>query len=319
MHKADLPKPRQIAHPLTVNFQNGMRLVGYEVTEGAVPWSEQRGFRLTTFWQRGAATDPATLEAQAFHAFVHLYQNGVLAQSNGPLGNHLTASLWTPDFPVSLWAPDEIVESLHFLPIPDSATPGKAHFEAGLYRLEQDTAPRIGIVDGAGQVGATQVDFGGVMIDAGPPQAAVEDLCPLGVRFEETLELANGRMALSSVQPDQLDVSLVWRAVDRPRTEATVFVHLLNAAGEIIGQFDQPPGGVENPTSLWAPGEEVRNDFSLTLPTDDHATTLRVGLYEPVGGRQLPVTAPATSVQYTPEGTYIFWPVDPMEPGESCP
>jgi hypothetical protein len=41
------------------------------------------------------------------------------------------------------------------------------------------------------------------------------------------------------------------------------------------------------------PGEETRTEFLLTLPpaADLAALRLRLGLYEPVSGRQLPVQA----------------------------
>lgn len=311
-----LPVPRQIAHPLAVTFENGMKLVGYEITEGTTPWHNGRGFHLVTFWER-TNVGAVAQQAQDFDAFVHLYNDGVLSQSNGPLGNHLTVSLWTPDFPVSLWAQDTVVESRHFLPIPSSVTPGKAHFELGLVNNSTGQS-RIGIVDGAGQVSAGQVDFGAVMINAEASQAETGDLCPFGVRFDEQIELLGGRIAFTSEQPNQLEVALGWRALTRPQTDVTAFVHFLNEEGEIVSQHDQPPGGVENPSSLWAPGERVRSTFALALPMEDKVTTLRIGLYEPVSGRQLPVTPSAVPVKFTLKETYILLHVQATAPGAPC-
>ncbi len=59
-------------------------------------------------------------------------------------------------------------------------------------------------------------------------------------------------------------------------------------------QHDFPVGGADNPTNLWIPGEKVRSTVALTLPPDFDPTLhrLRVGLYEPISGRQLAATIP---------------------------
>jgi hypothetical protein len=58
-------------------------------------------------------------------------------------------------------------------------------------------------------------------------------------------------------------------------------VHLLDGAGEKIGQHDAPPGGVYYPTSLWQPGEILRDRHTINLPSSLPAGpyALRIGLY----------------------------------------
>jgi hypothetical protein len=107
-------------------------------------------------------------------------------------------------------------------------------------------------------------------------------------------------------------VDLGWKALDRPTTDYTAFVHLIDNKGQIITQHDAPPGGQENPTRLWAPGETVRSSFILELPegVNTAGTRLRIGLYEPVGGKQLPVTAAADRSTAVPGDTSILLPGD---------
>lgn len=93
--------------------------------------------------------------------------------------------------------------------------------------------------------------------------------------------------------------------IERSPTAYAAFVHLLDAAGNIVAQHDFLVGGADNPTNLWVPGEKARALTSvLTLPPDfDPARyQLRIGLYEPVSGRQLAV---AMSGQVN-ESTYIL-------------
>jgi hypothetical protein len=137
----------------------------------------------------------------------------------------------------------------------------------------------------------------------------VDDLADFDVQFGNRIELMGARPVIDPDDPQRLLVELAWKAVDRSTTDYTAFVHLLDENGQqIISQHDAPPGGSDNPTSLWVPGETVRSTFPLVLP-DGIAlsdTTLRVGLYEPVSGGQLPVTATGASTTYTPGGTYVL-------------
>jgi hypothetical protein len=90
----------------------------------------------------------------------------------------------------------------------------------------------------------------------------------------------------------------------------TAFVHVLDAKGQIIAQMDRPPGDASSPTSRWIPDEIVVTEMTLSLPPGlvAEATRLRVGLYEPASGRQLPITA-STSPEIGRAGdTFVLLP-----------
>ena len=72
-----------------------------------------------------------------------------------------------------------------------------------------------------------------------------------------------------------------------------VFVHLLNPAEEKLAQRDGQPVLWLRPTSTWQPGEEIVDRYGMTLPNDlpAGAYTIAVGLYDPVNGQRLPVSA----------------------------
>jgi 4-amino-4-deoxy-L-arabinose transferase-like glycosyltransferase len=96
-------------------------------------------------------------------------------------------------------------------------------------------------------------------------------------------------------------VTLYWRALGRPTTDYSAFVHLIDAQGNILAQKDQPPGATSGrlPTE-WATGDVVRDTHAVALPDDLTAFRLRVGLYDVATGAQLPV------VRYGREaGTYL--------------
>ena len=80
---------------------------------------------------------------------------------------------------------------------------------------------------------------------------------------------------------EQMEVILYWQPVQELSTDYTSYVHLTTADGAGIAQNDHRPGGNFYPSSLWKPGEILRDSHSLTLP-DTLAPgeyNLRVGMY----------------------------------------
>ena len=63
-----------------------------------------------------------------------------------------------------------------------------------------------------------------------------------------------------------VQVILGWRGIDRPASDYTAFVHLIDENGTTLTQFDQPPAGVDNPSHPWVPNETARTVFPLALP-----------------------------------------------------
>lgn len=93
----------------------------------------------------------------------------------------------------------------------------------------------------------------------------------------------------ASSSADQLLLTLYWQAETVQPANYQVFIHLTNAAGEIIAQHDAAPVAGARPTRTWLPGEIIADAHSLVPPADDY--TLWVGLYNPVDGARLAVTA----------------------------
>ncbi len=82
--------------------------------------------------------------------------------------------------------------------------------------------------------------------------------------------------------PTETRLTLYWQTSTPLDTSYTVFVHSLNADGELIGQADGPPVANHYPTSAWGPGEVVQD--SRSVPTGDRYL---VGLYDPATGERL--------------------------------
>ncbi|MFQ6000111.1 MAG: hypothetical protein ACE5LG_00405 [Anaerolineae bacterium] len=115
-------------------------------------------------------------------------------------------------------------------------------------------------------------------------------LYPLEANFEGQALLMG--YALGQEMPSagqMLHLELKWRALTSMETDYTVFVHLLDPSGHLVSQHDGQPVGGFDPTSSWAPGEEVsdRHGLPLAVPPGDYQ--LRVGLYDAQTGERLQI------------------------------
>ncbi len=98
-------------------------------------------------------------------------------------------------------------------------------------------------------------------------------------RFEEGLTLVGHRLV--AVSPQELRLSLFWRAETEVETDYTVFAHLTRDDA-ILAQDDSFPAGGYYPTSLWRVGDVVSDEHILALPEpyDPGRHKLVVGLYQ---------------------------------------
>lgn len=80
---------------------------------------------------------------------------------------------------------------------------------------------------------------------------------------------------------ERLEVTLYWEARRALETRYHSYVHLLDEAGLSIAQSDHQPGGAFYPTSLWQPGERLRDEHVLSIPADTPPGVYRLsaGMY----------------------------------------
>ncbi|MCI0647601.1 MAG: hypothetical protein L0346_22290 [Chloroflexi bacterium] len=138
---------------------------------------------------------------------------------------------------------------------------------------------------------ATEWAAGGlrlVLYDLRPGPAITEE----SWRFGEAIELQGYGLAPARLEPGEMArLALVWVAVEPPDQDYTVFIHVENAAGELVAQVDRPPLAGLRPTSGWVIGEPVSDTYGLlldeTLPAGRYSVW--VGLYAWPSLERLPI------------------------------
>ena len=94
-----------------------------------------------------------------------------------------------------------------------------------------------------------------------------------------------GRLKLLGYTLEGSRLTLYWQAQSPLAFDYTVFVNAQNESGETIAQVDHRPLGSVYPTTLWPPGEIIRETSQLEIPSGKYH--LRVGMYRLETGERL--------------------------------
>jgi len=123
------------------------------------------------------------------------------------------------------------------------------------------------------------------------PYPLTVELQPQWALFGDALELLGYRLETPEATPGgQVKLTLYWHARQRVTTDYTVFVHLLDEAGEMRGQQDSQPVSGAYPTTLWSPGKVIVDRYAVPVGGDAPPGQYRlaVGLYDLATLQRLP-------------------------------
>ena len=180
-----------------------------------------------------------------------------------------------PSYPPADWPAETAVRGQHLLRLP-------AGLASGSYQFVAD-----GLVLGQIEIAAPERVFEAVGMETAVSAIFSQNNQPL-ITLIGLTQLP--------VTTSQLPISLLWRAEAEMPTSYRVFIHLVDANGQILAQADGEPASWSRPTTGWMPGEYILDHHTLTLPPDLAANvSLRIGLYDPATGQRL----------QTPTGEYV--------------
>jgi hypothetical protein len=253
------------AHRRNLFLADAVALTGFDLS----PHSPRPGDELAVslFWQAQRPLD------REYHTYVHLLDSAgaKLAQSDRQPGGVY--------YPATLWQPGERLRDDHRLAIPPDAPVGVYQLVAGMYALD---------AQGAVKALGKQLILGWVAVKEEVQTEPAAQGRVVGASFAHQIELLSydtGR------QDGALRLLLQWRCLYTLDADYSVFVHLLDAGGQIVAQSDGGPREGAYPTSVWDVGEVIAEERLLSLPVglQSGEYRLEVGLYLPETGERLPV------------------------------
>ena len=117
-----------------------------------------------------------------------------------------------------------------------------------------------------------------------PSTAATTMETELGFAVGDEGIMLNGfTLANDELSPsDIIEVTLFWETAVSLQNRNKIFVHLLDANGQLVAQRDSEPGGGLALTTTWQPNEVVIDNHGILIPNDLPAGeyTLMVGMYD---------------------------------------
>jgi hypothetical protein len=271
---ADRVLGAQYAEP--ADFGAQVRLLAYDLPEAS------QGPDGPTIQARPGDTLPVVLYWRALEPLEMDYS--LFLHLDAPDGTtYASADEVNPeDIPTSHWPPALYVRNPLSMSLPADLPAVRYTLSAGLY--DPESGERLPVRSCSECPAADSLPLASVWV--APATQLSEGDIPnrLDYRLGEEIQLLGYH--LTTQQPASL--TLYWRAQAPPPARYTVFVHVLDASGQVVAQFDGPPVHGLYPSDAWWPGQIIADEHSLALP--DGATTLLIGLYDPASMARLPVT-----------------------------
>ena len=272
-------------------FGSEIALLGYDLD--GVSFEAGEWLDLTLYWQ--------VLARPADHYTLAIQLVSAAPGETDTLANFNT---WTGggNYPTGLWHPGDVITDRYRLQLPADV------------RRAQGWALQVILFD---PEGGRRLPF--TLDDQPASDAAILGLLRVGAtdparEAPPTTDrraspiLFEGAVALDGMQVTaegkNLDVTLWWQSVAPLSRDAVVFVHLYDAGGQLVTTADGPPLSGGFPTSLWQPGDRVRDERAIPPPRPLYPPYsppigggegkapfwLGVGWYDPATGARLAAT-----------------------------
>jgi hypothetical protein len=223
------------------------RLLGFDVWPETV--SPGESLQVTLYWQA------LTSGSEDYVLFVQLF-----GREGAKVGQRDTFP-GLGHYPTRLWQAGQVIVDQVPVPLAEGArSPSRLRLDVGLY--PRGGGPRLPVMtEGGAPVPSATIDWLKLI---GPS--------PQGEPAHVTEQVFGGALALEgydlAVEGNEVRLDLYWRCLAPLPADYTLFLHLLDAEGELVTQADGPPLGGDYPTSLWAAGETVLDQQVIPLPED---------------------------------------------------
>jgi hypothetical protein len=266
MHQPEL-EALGLQRPLMVDIGREIRLIGCDLSTQGVA-QPGKTVALPVYWQ-------ARRDVRGDYGLLLYLRNEEIKFSVGETGR-LTGEA----YPTTEWTKGEVLRGWYDFTLPPNVLSGSYQLAAQV--VDMVTGEPLG-----------EAELGELAVETRPRSFEIPPIqYPLSVRLGGQAEfLGYGLKADYVTAGDTLHLTLYWRALAGMETSYKVFTHLLGGDGRIWGQRDDFPGQGTLPTTGWAEGEVIVDEYEIaidpTAPAGDYQ--LEIGMYDPASGARLPI------------------------------
>ncbi|OQA14949.1 MAG: hypothetical protein BWY63_03043 [Chloroflexi bacterium ADurb.Bin360] len=260
-----------ISHPIEGSFGDAIALRGYALNQTSFEPGQQ--LDLALYWEAKGQPDQHYSLAIQLVSAIPGETSALLNFNTWPGGGN---------YPTGYWKTGEIIEDRYQLRLPDTVAQAQAWIlQIIIYETESGARLPWNL---QGQSIENHAKLSLVRVGASHQMTPPTDSVAAPVIFQNAIRL--NAIAIKPIA-DQLRVELWWESLAPLPTDYTVFVHLLDAAGNPLTQADGPPLAGGFPTSFWHPGDTVHDVYILQQPDTGTSQTLKLGWYDPQNGTRL--------------------------------
>jgi hypothetical protein len=184
-------------------------------------------------------------------------------------------------YPTGQWKARDSWRGIHRVFIPGGLEPG-------------DYAIALQLIPPAGDPVSDQQIIGQMAVSAPDRSFDVPELpITTDVDWQNGVRLLGLDLPSDSITPgEELKLTLYWQPQDDVRDNLTVFMHLIDAEGNITAQRDQVPAGGARPTLGWSPGEVIADSYALFIDpaVPPGSYQVRIGWYDALSGQRVLLT-----------------------------
>jgi hypothetical protein len=268
-------------HPLEGRFGPDIALLGYDLD--GTSFEPGEWLDLTLYWRALAQPpDHYTLAIQLVSA--------VPGETAAPIN----FNTWTGggNYPTGVWHPGDVIADRYRLRIPDGVARAQGWIlQIALFDLDDGTRMPFTL---RGHPAGDTASLALLRVGA----SHQEEHAPSEADRLTSPIYFDGVVALDGVRVVEegraLGVTLWWQSVAPLPGDYIVFVHLYDSEGRLVATADAPPLSGGFPTSLWRPGDRVRDEHPISLQPTNQLTSLPlrlgIGWYDPTNGIRLAAT-----------------------------
>jgi 4-amino-4-deoxy-L-arabinose transferase-like glycosyltransferase len=252
-------------------------LVGVELAPGQSTAQGDEAVKVTLYW---TAASPLTKD---YLSSIHL-----LGRENESIGMVNRYPAWGM-VPTSRWQQGQIWrDEYHIYPGKNAISPSRLNIRVSMYDTTTGRDLEASGLDGAPiellLVGEARL---------GPNGSFAKDPSnELVAEFSDGITLVGYDYHPDPIKlGEPLNLALYWVSEFTPSTDYTVFIHLIDDAGNQLAVADGPPLGGYYPTYIWQPGEQLVDEHMLEVPLDlpDGDYIISIGLYDPISQIRVPL------------------------------
>jgi 4-amino-4-deoxy-L-arabinose transferase-like glycosyltransferase len=260
----------QVQNRPDLDFEDTVRLVGYDLETPEVPAGQEAGLAL--YWQ---VLDSFPAPDFTVHLGIKDAAGNVWAGDDGvPIGGLL---------PVDQWQPGQVLRDVQQVTIPPGTPPGEYDLEVSFWSPTLQRA--LEIRDGDTSLGRRTTLTKFKVVQPAKPPALTEDL-QIANRVESEVRIAPEAARLVGYQwsqptsaraGDAIPLVLLWQAGTHRIADVQLRLQLSQGEQHWQRAAGHPLGGGYPPAN-WSPGELVRDTWDALLPADAPAGHYQIEL-----------------------------------------